>query len=217
LPVTGHSNGSSGCASAHFIKRNGELIWSFKEVRLQLRPVFYTVLVFLAVTASGSSRISRDWTKHPTVAEVEASGDIWAVGDPHGDYERLATLLKTAGLISTVPDSAADVVWSGGNAVLVVTGDMIDKGPRSLDVLRLLRALQLASSRAGGRALILMGNHEAEFADPHGSKSAEFGAELRDAHLAPIEVAACHGEIGEFLCGLQMAAAVNDWFFLPPW
>ena len=59
-----------------------------------------------------------------------------------------------------------------------------------------------------------MGNHEAEFlANPHSSKSDEFARELRGAHLDPSDVASCHSEIGEFLCGLPMAAKVNDWFF----
>jgi len=189
-------------------------LWYSKKTRLLHCSLCCAVVILLGWTASGSSKISRDWTKNPSVIEVEAPGDIWAIGDPHGDYRRLATLLKTAGLISSVPDYPAGVVWSGGNAVLVVMGDMIHKGPQSLDVVRLLRALIAAGSRSGGHVLILMRNHEAEFlADPHGSKTGEFAGELRGAHLDPIDVAACHGEIGEFLCGLPMAAKVNDWFF----
>src|SRR4051812_37126353 len=31
----------------------------------------------------------RDWQKYPAVVEVDTTHDIYAVGDPHGDYERL--------------------------------------------------------------------------------------------------------------------------------
>jgi len=100
-----------------------------KEMSVPRRILCYTVVIFFVWTAGGSSRVSRDWTKYPAVVEVEAPGDIRAIGDGHGDYKRLGALLKTAGLIPSVPDRPADVAWSGGNAVLVVTGDMIDKGP----------------------------------------------------------------------------------------
>jgi hypothetical protein len=101
-----------------------------------------------------------------------------------------------------------------GDAVLVITGDMIDKGPRSLDVLRLVRALGPAAASTGGRVIALMGNHEAEFlAKPSADKSAEFAGELRAAGLSVAGTAACGGEIGRFLCDLPIAAKVAEWFF----
>jgi len=74
-------------------------MWNSKEMRVPRRTLCYTVVIFFVWTAGGSSKVSRDWTKYPAVVEVEAPGDIWAIGDGHGDYERLAALLKTAGLI----------------------------------------------------------------------------------------------------------------------
>src|SRR5262249_48254582 len=66
----------------------------------------------------------------------------------------------------------------------------------------------------GGRVIITMGNHEAEFlADPSGGKTSEFSAELKAAGLDPQAVASCNGDIGQFLCALPIAARVNDWFF----
>jgi hypothetical protein len=41
-------------------------------------------------------------------------------------------------------------MWRAGHAVLVTTGDMIDKGPRALDVLRLLKRVRIEARRAGG-------------------------------------------------------------------
>jgi hypothetical protein len=91
---------------------------------------------------------------------------------------------------------------------------MIDKGPRAVDVLRLLKALQSEADRAGGRVVVLAGNHEAEFmAAPSASKFDEFAAQLSAAGMKREDVAHCKSDIGEFLCGLPFAAKVNDWYF----
>ena len=174
---------------------------------------FSYILLAVAAWAAAPGKLVRDWEKYPAVVEFDPPGDVWAIGDAHGDYERLMDLLAAAKLVGGM-DAPANVRWTGGNATLVMTGDMIDKGPRSLDVLRMVRALQISAAASGGRAIILMGNHETEFmADPGGSKSAEFEKQLHGAGMAPAEVAACRTEIGEFLCTLPFGARVGDWFF----
>jgi hypothetical protein len=66
--------------------------------------------------------------------------------------------------------------------VLVVTGDLIDKWSGSLEVIALLRRLQSDAADQGGRVIITMGNHEAEFlANPLGKKTKEFRSELTAA------------------------------------
>jgi hypothetical protein len=121
----------------------------------------------------------RDWQKFPAVAEVDTAEDVYAVGDVHGDYDRLLALLRAGDVIPGSPDHPRDVRWKAGRAVLVCTGDLIDKGDHSLKVVTLFRALADAARCDGGRVLVTMGNHEAEFlADPSGDKKAtEF---LRD-------------------------------------
>ncbi len=132
----------------------------------------------------------------------------------HSDYTRLVLAINAAGLIVGVPKNPEDVQWSAGKAVLVVTGDMIDKGPRAVDVLRLLRSLRGSAVSKGGRVVVLAGNHEAEFlAVPTASKGKEFAAQLKAVGIRPSDVASCRSDIGEFLCSLPFAARVNEWFF----
>ena len=50
---------------------------------------------------------------------------IVAVGDVHGAYAEFTALLASAGLV----DAALD--WSGGDARLVVLGDVLDRGGES--------------------------------------------------------------------------------------
>ena len=68
---------------------------------------------------------------------------------------------------------------------------MIDKWNQSLPVLALLRALQSDAHSAGGRVVVLMGNHEAEFlaAGGRNKKAAEFVKELTAKGIQAEDVA----------------------------
>lgn len=164
----------------------------------------FGLLVLLYIPAAAQ----RDWARNPAILEAETTEDVFAIGDAHSDYVRLSRAMRSAGLI----DSGDH--WVAGKAVLVTTGDMIDKGPRALDVLRLLINVRAEAARAGGRVLILAGNHEAEFlADPDAPKGREFADQLRAGGVSPADVGKCKGETGTFLCSLAFGARVNDWFF----
>lgn len=161
-----------------------------------------------------TTKATRDWSKHPAVVEVDTSEDIFAIGDAHADYDRLVGVLVGAKIIDGVPKKPDHVSWAAGRSVVVFTGDLIDKWHDSLKVIELVRELQKLAASKGGQVIVTMGNHEAEFlADPHGSKTKEFGDELKKAGLKRKSVANCEGDLGRFLCELPIAARVNDWFF----
>ena len=95
-----------------------------------------------------------------------------AIGDIHGDLETFRGLLRSAGLID------ARGRWSGGTRALIQTGDVCDRGPRSRAVLDLLMSLEKQAAEAGGRVVVLMGNHEAMnvFGDLRYTTGGEFAA-----------------------------------------
>ncbi len=66
---------------------------------------------------------------------------LYAVGDVHGCYAPLRALLRR-------------IDFHEGRDRLIFVGDLINRGPQSLDVVRFVRDL-------GDRATTLMGNHEA--------------------------------------------------------
>lgn len=86
--------------------------------------------------------------------DIRTTERVVAVGDVHGAYDRFVAILRTSGII----DGRAR--WSGGRAILVQTGDVLDRGPDSRKVLDLLRRLEREATRAGGRVYALLGNHE---------------------------------------------------------
>lgn len=164
-------------------------------------------LILLAVLFCAGAW-GRDWKKFPAVAQADGASEIFAVGDAHGDVERLMRALQGAGVVDKKNE------WAAGSAVLVSTGDMIDKGSKGLEVIRFYSKLRVGAAAKGGRVIVLAGNHEAEFlADPTVSKVKDFVKELKKADIAVADVTKCKGEIGEFLCTLAFAARVNDVFF----
>ena len=76
------------------------------------------------------------------------------IGDVHGDFEALKTILKRAGLV----DDA--LKWTGGSTWLVQTGDLLDRGPKEREVIDLMLRLRDEAQNAGGRVIQLNGNHE---------------------------------------------------------
>jgi len=171
----------------------------------------YALFFFITVSLS-----ARDWQQCPAVVTFDTPEVVYALGDTHGDDERLLKLLAAGHLIAANPASPEQVTWSGGHAILVVTGDMIDKGDRSLEVIALMRALTASAASQGGRVVISAGNHEAEFLnDPKGDKTKEFHDELKAAGIKPLDVANGTDSqgIGKFLLCLPFASRVNGWFF----
>lgn len=83
-----------------------------------------------------------------------APARLVAVGDLHGDPAAALAVLRLAGLVD--PDGR----WSGGEAWLVQTGDITDRGPDSRGAIALMRRLVAEAEAAGGRVLPLLGNHE---------------------------------------------------------
>lgn len=80
---------------------------------------------------------------------------IVAVGDLHGDFSAWIDIARDAKLVDPANH------WIGGKTILVQTGDIVDRGADSLKIIRHLQQLDGEAQRAGGRVIVLMGNHEA--------------------------------------------------------
>ncbi len=93
---------------------------------------------------------------HPSVAGStdKAPERLVAVGDVHGDFDDLCLILKRTGLLDD------ENRWIGGNATLVQTGDLIDRGPKGRAAMDLIIGIEKDAEKAGGQVLPLLGNHE---------------------------------------------------------
>ena len=170
-----------------------------------------------------SATTVRDFAAHPAIVEITSADHVYAVSDVHGQYEIFVRLLAANHLIASAVTEPAKVTWTGGTATLIVAGDHIDKGARSIDVIDLLRALEDQAPRSGGRVVALMGNHEAEFLDdPQNDKATSTGedaigidTQIRALGLAaaPIAAGTDRPGRGRWLRNLPLAVRVKKWFF----
>ena len=142
---------------------------------------------------------------------------VYALSDVHGGYDRLAALLAAAGLAKPAPATASAITWAGADSILIVVGDLIDKGPQPIEVIDALRALETSAAAAGGRVIVLLGNHEAEFfVNPTNSKadgSDGVDRELAALQIDPSTLAAGTEPRGAWLLARPFGARVGRWFF----
>jgi hypothetical protein len=137
------------------------------------------VLVFVMIGTPGLAQ------KQPRVV---------AVGDLHGDYQAWQDIARGAGLIN------AKGHWVGGKTVLVQLGDVTDREPDSLKIVRGLQQLEREAARKGGKVYVVLGNHEAmnllgdnryttagEYAAFVDSQSAARRERIYDANKAKLE------------------------------
>lgn len=83
-----------------------------------------------------------------------APGRLVAIGDVHGDLAATLDVLQLSGAIGK------DSRWSGGNLVVVQTGDQLDRGDDEPEIVALFQRLAEEAKAAGGAVHSLVGNHE---------------------------------------------------------
>jgi len=105
---------------------------------------------------------------------------VVAIGDVHGDADTFLRLLRSLEIID------AKDRWSGGRRRLVLTGDLIDRGAASRQVLEIVMRLEAEAKTAGGEVIALLGNHEVMnlTADLSSRSAAEFVAFREDEDAA---------------------------------
>jgi hypothetical protein len=121
--------------------------WSRHAARALARLAVLGLVLALAGPIGWAEEAARQW-------RWTGVDRVVSVGDVHGAYLSLVELLKGVGLASE------ELRWSGGDAHLVITGDVVDRGSQSREALELLMRLEGEAADAGGRVHVLLGNHE---------------------------------------------------------
>lgn len=105
------------------------------------------------------------------------SGPFDVIGDVHGCRAELETLLTTLGyqLTRDHHGAAVDAVHPQGRRAVLV-GDLVDRGPDTPGVLRLVMGMERA-----GHALVVSGNHEAKLVRALSSQNVTVSHGLQDS------------------------------------
>lgn len=170
----------------------------------------------------------RDWAKYPALIEInDPSRTLYAVGDIHGSFAEFYSLLEKAKLIKGhIPAVPQNFEWLGGNSILVTTGDAINKGTNTNDVVHFLIQLQMKAEQAGGKLIHVYGNHEMGLLidennknqsfkngnpiyGPSGEKYQVLAEELKSKSIDPCSFISPASKTGAWLRNLPTAALVN--------
>jgi hypothetical protein len=130
------------------------------------------------------------------------------MGDLHGDRDATLAALRLGGLV----DEAG--TWTGGDTILVQTGDTTDRGPDSLGVITLLRSLVEPARAAGGEVVMVNGNHEVMNLMGDWRYVSEADVAGFGGVGARREAFSRDGEVGRFLRSLPVVAMVDDTVFV---
>lgn len=87
--------------------------------------------------------------------QVAPEREIIVFGEVQGAANTVAAFLEHLEVIDS------EHHWSGGDTILIQTGDLIDDGEHVRGALDLFMRLQNEAAAAGGQVIVLMGNHEA--------------------------------------------------------
>ena len=137
---------------------------------------------------------------------------FFVVGDVHGHRDALARLLREAGLV----DGAER--WTGGDAIVWLVGDLVDRGPDGIGAIELVRRLERESD---GAVRCLLGNHEAFLVAVHrfGDGQTSFpGTTFREIWLTngglEADLRALTSDDVAWLTGRPAVAREGDWLLL---
>ena len=129
-------------------------------------------------------------------------GPFDIIGDVHGCGDELESLL---GLLGYAPD--ADGVWrhpQGRKAVFV--GDLVDRGPRIVEVLKLVMAAEKA-----GAAIVVPGNHDMKLMRKLRGRNVQVTHGLQDSlDQLGAEPEAFHREVADFIDDLVSHYVLDD-------
>lgn len=97
------------------------------------------------------------------VHDADLPPRLVAIADLHGDFGNALKTLELASLVKYPKSSqvrVGDVEWSGEKTILVQTGDIVDRGPTTDKIYKLMDHLGKQASSQGGQVVHLWGNHE---------------------------------------------------------
>ena len=148
------------------------------------REGFRHVRVFHSVEEVDAAALIREplWNN-----KKNETGPLDIIGDIHGCYDELNELLLSLGYTVEVPEGAWPRVNHPQGRKAVFVGDLVDRGPRTPDVLKLVMG-----SIGSGTAYCVAGNHDVKLARKLN------GRDVKLTHGLAESIAQLEGETAEF-------------------
>lgn len=194
---------------------------------LRYSLVLLLMLLGAATLPAAEPAFVRDWDRDPAVVELQGVRRVVAISDVHGALPQLLATMEATGLVSeAVPEEdARDPCarpWTGGDTVLVFTGDFGDRGAYTREVYQLLECMGPRAAAQGGRLVPLLGNHETMLVSGEVARRAERAPPgRREGYQATVESltkgganfareVGPTGDVGRAVRRMGIMAVVND-------
>lgn len=141
----------------------------------------------------------------PSDAIIETDGNVFVMGDIHGNLDGLLPLLMNNGIIDEHQN------WIFKNGHFIVLGDFVDRGTKVTETLWFLRNLQQKAQQKGGNVHVLLGNHEIMTMDgDHRYLNSKYIYISRFIHKYYYVLYYDDTELGMWLRSLNSVIKVND-------
>lgn len=114
-------------------------------------------LLLLIVVCGHATQNSTELVQDSHAGQDAARQKVYSIADLHGDYEQFKMILQQLGLASF---EGRDIHWTGGNSILVSTGDTVDRGEHSRPIYLAFQILAQQAPNHGGEVINILGNHE---------------------------------------------------------
>ena len=142
------------------------------------------------------------------IRDVSKYKRIIAIGDLHGDLKQTIKILRLTNIINTDND------WIANKTILIQTGDIIDRGPKSIAVYRLFLKLRAECIKYESLILNQIGNHEQmmfinDFTYVNKAEMNQFGGYFEWQNLMSIR-----SNFGKFLRNLPIARIIGNTLFV---
>lgn len=134
---------------------------------------------------------------------------IFAIGDVHGQYDSLRTLLLNNKIIDKQNN------WTYGNGHLVFIGDLFDRGDKVTELLWFVYKLWHQSSNSGGKVHVILGNHEILILNKdYRYVNEKYTLLTRGLDLDFSYLYSNSTVLGNFLRSFKVAVTINDILFV---
>lgn len=151
--------------------------------------------------------IRKEFAERP--ARVAKTGKIYALSDPHGEYDYVVKNLRENGVM----DKNCD--WTFGRGQFVLIGDVFDRGKDVMPIFWLLYKLRGQAEKAGGEVFLLLGNHEEMVLRNDVRYTDKRYLALADSlGITYADLFAADSEIGDWLDSQNTIQIIGDYMFV---
>jgi hypothetical protein len=145
----------------------------------------------------------------PDDSYLKTAGNIFVIGDIHGEYHALVNLLMNNKIID------ADQKWIFGEGQLVLLGDVFDRGAFVTETLWFLYELGIQARNSGGKVHLLLGNHEImAMTGDHRYLNPKYEYFSQYTHTDYYQLFDTNSVLGRWLRNQNIILRINDYLFL---